>query len=175
MTEGTEVPSFYCMSQTTATQYLEGIIRAIFEEGRCGEYYLVDLEITPSGHIAVFIDGDEGVSLETCTRVSRVLESVLDEEPTLGGKYQLEVSSPGINRSLKFPRQYLKHVGRTLKIELISGSKIEGVLTKAGTESILLELAPKDKKSKPEVKEIPFEEMKETYVTIQFGKKKNEK
>lgn len=159
------------MSQNTAAQHLESLIRSAFEEGRCGEYYIVDLVVAPNHHIGVFIDGDEGVSLDTCTQISRILESILDAEPTLGGIYELEVSSPGVSRPLKFLRQYLKHVGRTLKIKLITYEQIEAVLTSIGTDSIQVEIKPQDKKSLPVAKEIPFEEIKEAYVTVQFGKK----
>ena len=160
------------MSQTTALHHLEPLIRSAFEEGRCGEYYLVDLEVTPSKHIGVFVDGDEGVSLDTCTQISRILESILDLEPSLGGVYELEVSSPGVNRPLKFPRQYLKHVGRTLRVELITGVIVEGILKNTSHDTISLELKPVDKKSQPESKEIPFDSIKEAFVTIQFGKSK---
>jgi len=159
------------MSQNTAAQHLESLIRSAFEEGRCGEYYIVDLVVAPNHHIGVFIDGDEGVSLDTCTQISRILESILDAEPTLGGIYELEVSSPGVSRPLKFLRQYLKHIGRTLKIKLVTYEQIEAVLTSIGTDSIQVEIKPQDKKSLPVAKEIPFEEIKEAYVTVQFGKK----
>jgi ribosome maturation factor RimP len=159
------------MSQNTAAQHLESLIRSAFEEGRCGEYYIVDLVVAPNHHIGVFIDGDEGVSLDTCTQISRILESILDEEPTLGGIYELEVSSPGVSRPLKFLRQYLKHIGRTLKIKLITYEQIEAVLTSIGTDSIQVEIKPQDKKSLPESREIPFADIKEAYVTVQFGKK----
>jgi len=165
------VPSFYYMSQTLGLHQLEPLIRGIFDEGRCGEYYMVDLEVSPSNKIVVYIDGDEGVSLDACTQISRVLESVLDEEPTMGGIYELEVSSPGVNRPLKFPRQYLKHVGRTLRIELTDGTKIEGQLINTGHESISLEVRSVDKKAIPEMREIPYEQIKEAFVTVTFGKK----
>ena len=165
------VPSFYYMSQSLALHQLESLIRQTFEEGRCGEYYMVDLEVSPSNRIVVYIDGDEGVSLEACTQISRVLESVLDQEPVLGGVYVLEVSSPGVTRPLKFPRQYLKHVGRTLRVELTDGTKVEGKLMNTGHESISLEIKPNDKKGKIELREIPYEQIKEAYVTVQFGKK----
>ena len=165
------VPSFYYMSQTLGLHHLEPLIRKTFEEGRCGEYYMVDLEVSPTKRIVVYIDGDEGVSLEACTQISRVLESVLDEEPTLGGIYELEVSSPGVNRPLKFPRQYLKHVGRTLRIELAEGTKIEGQLINTGHESISVEIKSPDRKVKPELREIPYDQIREAFVTVQFGKK----
>ena len=171
MTEGTKVPSFYCMSQNAAAHHLESMIRSAFEEGRCGEYYIVDLVVSPSNHIGVFIDGDEGVSLDTCTQISRILESVLDEEPTLGGIYELEVSSPGVSRPLRFPRQYLKHIGRTLRIKLISLEEMEAELLSSDHDTMKVEVKPKDKKSPTEVREVAFGDVKEAYVTVQFSKK----
>ena len=162
------------MSQSTAIHHLESLIRSIFEEGRCGEYYLVDLEANVAGHITVYIDGDEGVSLDACTQISRVLESVLDQEPTLGGIYQLEVSSPGVTRPLKFPRQYLKHLGRTLKIELTNSEKLEGILKNTGHDSITVEVPSKEKKGKPEQRDILYDDIQEAYVTVTFGKKTKE-
>jgi ribosome maturation factor RimP len=95
----------------------------------------------------------------------------LDEEPTLGGIYELEVSSPGVSRPLKYMRQYIKHVGRTLKIKLTNYEQLEVVLMSIGTDTIQVEVKPQDKKSLPVAREIPFEEIKEAYVTVQFGKK----
>jgi len=160
------------MSQSTAADHLESIIRSAFEEGRCGEYYIVDLVVSPTNHIGVFIDGDEGVSLDACAQISRILEAVLDEEPALGGIYELEVSSPGVTRPLKFLRQYLKHVGRTLRIKLVSTEQFEGVLLSIGSSVITVDIKPKDKKGEAEVKEIPFERIKEAFVTVQMGKNK---
>jgi len=165
-------PLFIGMTQQTAATHLETLIRSAFEEGRCGEYYIVDLVITPTHHIGVFIDGDEGVSLDTCTQISRILEAVLDAEPSLGGIYELEVSSPGVSRPLKFLRQYLKHVGRTLRIKMKTYDEVEGKLLSSGHDSITIEIQPKDKKSLPDFREIPFEDIKEAYVTVQFGKNK---
>ncbi len=160
------------MSQTTGKQHIESLIRAAFEEGRCGEYYLVDLEITPNARIAAYIDGDEGVSLDACTQVNRVLQSVLDTEPGASETYELEVSSPGVNRPLKFLRQYLKHIGRTLKVTLEDDTVIEGVLRNTNHDAISLEIATKNKKEKPEVRDIFFVDIKESYVIIRFGQKK---
>lgn len=160
------------MSTTAATQHLESLIRSAFEEGRCGEYYIVDLVIAPNHHIGVFVDGDEGVSLDTCTQISRILESILDPDPALATGYELEVSSPGVSRPLKFLRQYLKHTGRTLKIKLNTYEELEGTLLGTSHETVRLISQPKDKKSKAEEVEIPFANIKEAYVTVQFGKNK---
>ena len=159
------------MSQSLALHQLEPLIRRTFEEGRCGEYYLVDLEVSPSNRIVVYIDGDEGVSLDACTQISRILESVLDQEPALDGKYELEVSSPGVSRPLKFPRQYLKHIGRTLQIKLGDGTKTEGQLVNTGHETITLQVKSKEQKGRVEMREIPFDTIREAFVTVSFGKK----
>jgi ribosome maturation factor RimP len=159
------------MVQQTAANHLESLIRSAFDEGKCGEYYIVDLIITPTHHIGVFIDGDKGVSLDTCTQISRILEAVLDAEPSLGGLYELEVSSPGVSRPLKFLRQYLKHVNRTLRIMMNGGEEVEGKLMSTGQDSITIEIKPLEKKGVPETREIPFGDIKEAYVTVQFGKK----
>ncbi len=160
------------MVQSTTTTHLESLIRSAFDEGRCGDYYLVDLEVSPSHRIAVYMDGDEGVSLDVCTRVSRILEAFLDEEPTLGGVYTLEVSSPGVNRPLRFARQYAKHAGRTLQVSFDTGETIEGVLHLVTPEMITLEIKPKSKKNPSILREIPFGDIKEAYVIITFGEKK---
>jgi len=161
------------MPQTNATHHLESLIRSAFEDGRCGEYYLVDLETSSSGQITAYVDGDEGVSLDACTQISRVLESILDAEPTLGGIYTLEVSSPGVSRPLKFPRQYLKHTGRTLKVKLVTGDTLEGELKTTSHDTITLEIASKEKKGKPELREVAYADIDEAYVTVSFAKPKN--
>ena len=165
------VPSFYYMSQSNALSHLEGIIRNAFDEGLCGDYYLVEIETSPNKRIAVYIDGDEGVSLDNCTRISRTLESLLDADPSLGDEYVLEVSSPGVSRPLKFLRQYAKHTGRTLQVTLTDGSKIEGKLTHTGATTITLDVKSQAKQKTENLKEIPFNEIKEAYVTVSFGKK----
>lgn len=170
MTEGTEVPSFYCMSSNTATQHIETLIHKVFEEGQCGEYYIVDITVSPGNLIVVFVDGDEGVSLDTCKEISRTLEAVLDAEPSMGGVYTLEVSSPGVSRPLKFQRQYPKHVGRTLRVKQIGGKEVLGILKHITADTIVLELEAKDKKSLPEMIEIAFADIKEAVIKIQFGK-----
>jgi ribosome maturation factor RimP len=156
------------MAQTSAYRHLETTIRTAFDDGRCGEFFLVDLEVSPNRHITAYIDGDEGVSLEACTRISRVLESILDQEPTLGGIYELEVSSPGVSRPLKFPRQYIKHTGRTLKVELQDGSKVEGRLVNTSPDGISLEIKPADRKAKTENKDILYSDIKEAFVTVSW-------
>jgi ribosome maturation factor RimP len=62
-------------------------------------------------------DGDGGVTLEDCAAVSRELAEILEVEDFIQGNYNLEVSSPGLNRPLKKPSDYGRFAGRIVKIK----------------------------------------------------------
>jgi ribosome maturation factor RimP len=80
---------------------------------------LVDIEFLRMGKDAVlrlFIDKDGGIALEDCADVSRELSAILDVEEIITCNYTLEVSSPGLDRPLKKPEDYLRYVGRLVKV-----------------------------------------------------------
>jgi ribosome maturation factor RimP len=73
------------------------------------------------------------VSLEDCTRVSRAVESFLDENEDLSERYVLEVSSPGVERPLVKPRDFERFAGKEVSIKTSHavgdrGKRIDGVL-----------------------------------------------
>ncbi len=81
---------------------------------------LVDIEFKREGRQMVlrfFIDKAGGVTLDDCAEVSRELSAILDVEDIIPGKYVLEVSSPGLNRPLKTESDYLRYIGRLVKIK----------------------------------------------------------
>ncbi|HTS90177.1 MAG TPA: hypothetical protein VMG41_16910 [Gemmatimonadales bacterium] len=57
-----------------------------------------------------------GVTAEDCARVSRVLERWLEGEGGVGRRYQLQVSSPGFERPVRFPEHWRRYVGRTVRV-----------------------------------------------------------
>jgi ribosome maturation factor RimP len=71
----------------------------------------------PRRIIQVFVDTDEGITIAQCAEVSRDLGAALDAKNVVQEPYELEVSSPGIERPLKLLRQYKKNVGRKYKVE----------------------------------------------------------
>ena len=89
--------------------------------------FLYDLEMTGKGQgriLRVFIDkeGEEGVSIDDCSKVSRGLDLVLDVEDLVpGGAYQLEVSSPGLERRLTQPWHFQKAIGEKVQLQLNRG------------------------------------------------------
>ncbi|HRK06624.1 MAG TPA: ribosome maturation factor RimP [Pseudobdellovibrionaceae bacterium] len=82
---------------------------------------LYDLEILGGGGhrvVRITIDREPGVSIDDCANVSRGLNLILDVEDLIpGGAYQLEVSSPGIERALRTPRHYQRAVGSRVQVK----------------------------------------------------------
>lgn len=66
--------------------------------------------------LRIFIDRDGGVSIDDCAAVSRELAEILDVEDFIRSRYNLEVSSPGLNRPLKKPSDFERFAGRLVKI-----------------------------------------------------------
>ena len=122
--------------------------------------------------ITVYIDGDEGVSIDTCANVSRELSGKLDEFELFDGKYTLEVSSPGLSHPLKLRRQYVNNIGRQVKILLKNSQEKTGTLMKVEGEHILVRMQLKNKKKKPQQAEeitIPFADINKTNVMASFN------
>lgn len=81
------------------------------------ELFLVEVVVGANFKINVYIDSDDNnLNIRKCVRVSRHLEEFLDIDDEVAEKYTLDVSSPGLENSLKIPRQYKKLIGKTLKI-----------------------------------------------------------
>lgn len=96
--------------------------------------FLIDLEILQDNKIAIVLDGDNGVPLNQCIRVSRAVEGNLDREEE---DFCLEVSSPDITKPLKVKRQYAKNKGRILKVKT-EEEMFEGKLEEVSDDGILL-------------------------------------
>jgi ribosome maturation factor RimP len=109
--------------------------------------FLVDVQINPTGKIAVFADGQENITIEQCTKISRFLENFLESNGLVGEKYTLEVSSPGMDETLKVPKQFKKCIGREMEVLLKNGQKEIGILTAFSETDINIEI-PEQKKKK---------------------------
>lgn len=133
-------------------------------------YFLVDLKIKPTNNIKVFVDADQGASIDQLTRLNRALYRQLDESGWFpNGDFSLEVSSPGLDEPLKLHRQYLKNLGRPVEIVLKNGNRIEGKLMEANGSDILIE----EEKGHPKKKEIlqhklQIDDIKSTKIQIKF-------
>lgn len=84
-------------------------------------FSVVDVEFKKEGQdkiLRAYIDKDGGVDLDDCEKFSRALEAVLDEEDFIEEAYNLEVSSPGLDRQLKKEREFLHYIGRKVDVKL---------------------------------------------------------
>lgn len=69
-------------------------------------------------YLRVYIDKDTGVSIEDCENVSRALDPILDEKDPIAESYIFEVSSAGLERSLKRPEHFTPFIGETVEVKL---------------------------------------------------------
>lgn len=88
-----------------------------------------------SWYLRVFIDKEEGISIDDCTNVSHAIDPVIDEADPIDKSYYLEVCSPGLERELSRVEHFTKMIGEEIKIKLykaIDGVKeFKGILKSA--------------------------------------------
>ena len=133
-------------------------------------YFVVDIKVTGkrgSEKVVVLVDGDEGISINVCAKIARSLSEELDTMNMFEGSYTLEVSSPGVDYPLVTERQYVKNLGRQLKIDLVSGDKVKGDLLEANASGITLTVDTGKKKEKENLL-IPFSDIKRSKVLVTF-------
>ena len=156
-----------------AESQIEEWVHEFLEQPEYADCMLVALTLSATKKLEIFIDGDTGVSYDKLKKISRYVESRLDETKLIGEQYALDVSSPGIARSLKFPRQYTKHIGRVLEITTSADEKFEGELKSISDTGITIHYSTERKEGKKKVKEeflknILFEDIKSAIVKISF-------
>lgn len=105
-------------------------LRAMFEPAvQALGFELVDAELSSgSGQnvLRVYIDHPRGISVDDCAKVSHQLSAILDVEDPITGQYQLEVSSPGLDRPLVRREDFERFMGETIKVkthDLIMGRR----------------------------------------------------
>ncbi len=128
------------------------------------DLFLVDVKVkgnTGNQKVLIFIDGDNGVSIDQCGRISRQVGEEIEEEDFMVGKYTLEVSSPGLDFPIVLHRQYVKNIGRNLEVETNGGDKVEGELLEVSKDAIVL-------RQKTENQSLEFEEIKQSKVKVSF-------
>ena len=141
--------------------------------------FLVEVILTSKAgprRVLVILDGDKGVTIETCAKVSRALSNALDESGLIEDNYTLEVTTPGLDHPLKLKRQYYKNVGRGFKVHTKEKAIVQGALVEVDEQRIILRPEvkngnrPTGRKEKIELKaiEIPFENIEKAFVMVSF-------
>ena len=117
----------------------------------------------------VIIDTVDGVTHDHCRSVSREIDERLSEDEFFDRLRSIDVSSPGADAPVTFLWQLKKNVGRTVRVEMVDGTVVEGPLR--AVEDTHLEVQPSTKKSKSQpvsVITIPSSEVKLAHVVISF-------
>jgi ribosome maturation factor RimP len=132
------------------------------------DYFLVDVKVSSTNEITVLFDNVEGVGIKECLFVSRHIEGNIDRDIE---DYQLTVCSPGIEKGFVVKEQYLKNIGRGVKVKTDEGDVIKGELKSYSDENIVVETSKKQKKKKELLIEqiaIPTDKIIETKLIIKF-------
>ena len=128
------------------------------------DLFVTEVKVKLDNTIYVFLDGDHGVNVDDCIRVSKYVENRLDRDSC---DFELNVSSFGIGRPLQCFRQFKNALGRLLSVKFPDGSKVEGKLLSCTEEQLQLEIAG-SKKQPASVREIAMNEIKEAKIEVEF-------
>jgi ribosome maturation factor RimP len=134
------------------------------------DIFLVEVKVKPTNNIKVFIDGDQGVSIEKLVQYNRKLYKEIEESTMFpNGDFSLEVSSPGLDEPLKLHRQYLKNIGRLVEVTDKEGAQKDGkLLSVTDADIVIEEIKGKGKKMETVQHCIPLENIKMTMIQIKF-------
>jgi ribosome maturation factor RimP len=131
---------------------------------------LWDIEMSGSGGsrvVRIFVDGDDGVDLDTVAEVSEEISRGLDLRDPIDGRYTLEVSSPGLERTLKRPEHYSASVGQQVVVKtkqrLVGDShRVDGTVVDADEASVRLLAGDKEV-------DVPYEAIKSARTVFEWN------
>ncbi|MEZ4698811.1 MAG: ribosome maturation factor RimP [Rhodothermales bacterium] len=139
------------MSITVEPEYdpLTARVRKIIEEVISDPpFFLVEVSVRGregARVVEVFVDQDEGISIDALADLSREIGFLLETEDVIKGRYHLNVSSPGADRPLGHPRQFRRHKGRPVRLvhraEDGAEHTVRGVIGAAGEDDVELEIS----------------------------------
>ncbi len=121
-----------------------GVVQNLVEEAIAenSRLFLIELSFLNDNKIIVIVDGDDGVSVKECVRISRHVEHNLDRESE---DFSLEVTTPGATTPFINNRQYKKNIGRVLEVKTDT-ENVGGTLVEVTDEDITLEWKAREPK-----------------------------
>jgi ribosome maturation factor RimP len=134
--------------------------------------FVVKLDVRSGNKISLEIDSLKGINVKDCIDFSKAVESKLDREIE---DFELQVSSPGLDKPFRVKEQYVKNIGRNIKVTQVEGLIVKGVLKEVNESEIMVEYSYKEriegrKKKQTIIKQekINFNNIKETTIIISF-------
>jgi ribosome maturation factor RimP len=128
------------MSQQRLNDLLQPLVESLGYEFVGMEYH----NNPKQSVVRIYIDAEAGVGLEDCETVSREVAALLDVEDPIKGHYNLEISSPGVDRPLFTPAQFARFAGEEAQVTLFAPAdgrrKFKGVILDADDTTVRLEV-----------------------------------
>ncbi len=130
-------------------------------------YLFIDMDFRGDSRnriLEVYIDKEAGVTVDDCKNVSRAVGDMIEEDGLIVSRYRLDVSSPGIDRPLKFIQQFKRNIGRSFELKLLedeSSSKLEGKLLEVADDDLKFQI-------KKEIKVINIKKIRSAKVLVRF-------
>ena len=140
------------------------ITKLVLEAIQGTDLFITEVKVKKGNTILVFLDGDNGVSIDSCIQVSRFVEKHLDRDKV---DFELNVSSFGLGRPFVMFRQYKNAEGKILSVKKKDQSKIKGILIKAQEDNIQIQTQG-TKKNPSVIYQIPMQEIDEAKIEVVF-------
>ncbi len=116
--EGTASPFLMMITEQTVRELVEGAM-----EGT--QLFVVNITVGGGNTINIVIDGDDGVGIDDCKKVSRAVEGAFDREVE---DFSLDVKSAGVGQAFVLPRQYRKYLNRAVEVVMNDGKLLTGIM-----------------------------------------------
>lgn len=147
-------------------------ITQLIEDNLASDQFVVSLEISASQQIMLTLDGDNGITIDHCVQISRIIEASIDREEE---DFELQVSSSGLGQAFKVKRQFVKNIGQEVEVVKTDGEKLLGILKSVDDGGFELETSQKEKVDGHKKKQliirnhrIAFDEVKTVKNIIKF-------
>jgi ribosome maturation factor RimP len=147
-------------------------VKRLVEEKLDEKMFVVDISVNERNVINVFVDSFDGLTIDQCIAISRHVEHSFDRDEE---DFELQVSSPGLTEKFKVTEQYIKYIGRAIKVNTITEEILEGIVKEADNEKVVLETTTREKleghkKKQLVVKQhqLKYEEIKSAKAVISF-------
>ena len=129
------------------------------------DIFIVDIHVNSGNIIQVFVDSDKSIDISDCIKISRHIESNLDREKE---DFGLNVSSYGLDQTIKMIRQYKKHIGRDIRFVLKNNEDFKATLISIDGETLNVLIKPKKKKELGIEKTFNIDEIQKAKIIITF-------
>ena len=168
MKEGNADRSLLLLSDMSMEDQIEQRVNRLI--GTEPDIFLVEVRIKPTNNVKVFLDADNGISIDRLVQFNHRFYKELEEGQVFpNNDFSLEISSPGLDEPLKLNRQYKKNIGRYVEVVQNDGVKTEGKLISAEEDQVIVEEEKgKGKKKEIVLHSIPFTNIKTTKIQIKF-------